>query len=154
MDDFIANVCSIVNICVIAYAATLLTLIALKKKRKRRSKWVRNILRKRNEEGVHGILLPKLLDDSVQYKNYFRMDKNTFKELLELIEPDLIRQNTSMRESISVSERLALTLRFLATGRLCRRSLTLVYISLIKIIYGYFFNNQFTVVFCYNYNLL
>jgi hypothetical protein len=83
---------------------------------KRRTKWVKEILLKRNSEGTDAILIPKLLSDSANYRNYFRMSKETFGVLLTALEPDLVRSNTVMRKSITASERLAVALRFLATG--------------------------------------
>ena len=44
------------------------------------------------------------------------MDMNTFDELLRLVGPHISYQDTNMRQAISPGERLALTLRFLATG--------------------------------------
>ena len=51
------------------------------------------------------------------YKNYYRMNEQLFIELLIKITPYLTRKDTVMRDSLWVEERLALTLRFLATGR-------------------------------------
>ena len=44
-------------------------------------------------------------------------ERSTFNELLKNITPYLTRKDTAMRDSLSVEERLELTLRFLATGR-------------------------------------
>ena len=46
-----------------------------------------------------------------------RTDETTFEELLALVDPIIRRQDTYMRQSITSRERLAVTLRFLATGR-------------------------------------
>jgi hypothetical protein len=54
-------------------------------------------------------------EDPNEFRNYFRMDKTTFKMLLEKVRPLIERQNTKLREAISAAERLAVTLRFLAT---------------------------------------
>jgi hypothetical protein len=43
------------------------------------------------------------------------MDKATFKMLLEKVRPLVERQDTKLQETISGAERLAVTLRFLAT---------------------------------------
>lgn len=51
------------------------------------------------------------------FKNYLRMDFETFRILLDLVFPIISKQNTKMRESISAEERLTTTLRYLATGR-------------------------------------
>ena len=42
---------------------------------------------------------------------------STYNKLLEMVKPFLERQNTNMRECIIAEERLAITLRYLATGR-------------------------------------
>jgi hypothetical protein len=45
------------------------------------------------------------------------MNEEKFKLLLSMVDPHLVKQSTNMRACITVEERLALTLRFLATGR-------------------------------------
>ena len=56
------------------------------------------------------------LGDSASYRNFFIMDVYTFKDLLRLVAPFIMYQNTNMRKAIPAAERLAITLRFLATG--------------------------------------
>ena len=46
------------------------------------------------------------------------MDMASFNELLEMVTPLIKKRDTLMRNSISPAERLALTLRCLATGEL------------------------------------
>jgi len=46
-----------------------------------------------------------------------RMDVDSFALLTERLTPLIERSNTNMRESISPGERLAVTMRYLATGR-------------------------------------
>ena len=58
----------------------------------------------------------RLLDTS-SYKHFMRMDASTFEELLSSIAPRITYQDTVMRQAISPAERLAVTLRFLATGK-------------------------------------
>ena len=111
------RLCGICHITLILCTATLMAMKYLKSKKQKRSRvWAKNILLQRRKEGVHELLLPRLLSDSFLYVNYFRMNKDTFGELLNLIEPRLQRQHTNTRRCISTSGRLALTLRFLATG--------------------------------------
>jgi len=55
-------------------------------------------------------------EDPGGFRNFLRMDKIDFEELLEKVTPVIQRQDTWMREAISASERLSITLRFLATG--------------------------------------
>lgn len=47
---------------------------------------------------------------------YFRMSPNRFQHLLGLVSPLISKKDTNMRKAITPEERLALTLRFLATG--------------------------------------
>ncbi|XP_030751259.1 uncharacterized protein LOC115878794 [Sitophilus oryzae] len=63
------------------------------------------------------ILLKELeQEDEVCYKNFLRMSAADFRYLLDKIKFVIEKQNTHMRNSIPAAERLAITLRFLATG--------------------------------------
>lgn len=55
-------------------------------------------------------------EQKLLYRNFFRMDDGNFNELLNLVAPIIAKEDTVMRKSIPAAERLALTLRFLATG--------------------------------------
>lgn len=88
----------------------------LKKKRKKRL-WVRNWISKRHEEGVHAKLLKEIsIEDNISYENFIRMSKTCYDDLLEKITSRIKKKDTHLRKAISPSERLTLTLRFLATG--------------------------------------
>lgn len=50
-------------------------------------------------------------------KNYLRMDEETYQHLLSLVTPALKKQDIHIRRAISPHEKLAATLRYLATGR-------------------------------------
>ncbi|XP_026476143.1 protein ANTAGONIST OF LIKE HETEROCHROMATIN PROTEIN 1-like [Ctenocephalides felis] len=79
--------------------------------------WVREWIAKREEEGVYAKLLKELeYQDVSSYENFIRMTHQDFQHLLERIAPRIRKQDTHLRKSISPSERLTLTLRFLATG--------------------------------------
>lgn len=56
------------------------------------------------------------LEDEVAYRDFFRVDKSQFQKILDTIGPSIKKQDTVMRDSIKPDERLAITLRFLATG--------------------------------------
>ena len=51
------------------------------------------------------------VEDSESFKQYFRMDRNTFSALLQEIAPLVEKQNTNYRTAISAAERLSMTLR-------------------------------------------
>lgn len=83
----------------------------------KRKYWMKEWLKKR-EKFSHTVLLKEIsLSEADDYKNYFRMSEKQFEKILEMVQPFLVRQDTIMRKCISVHERLALTLRYLATGR-------------------------------------
>jgi len=100
--------------------------IQYKKKKSNNNKrrfWVRPTLQKRNEQGVDKLLM-NLHDDDVglneelrsSFKNFLRMSSQDFENLICLVGLAIKKKNTNWRSPISVTERLTLTLRFLATG--------------------------------------
>jgi hypothetical protein len=52
------------------------------------------------------------------YRNCIRMIEDTFNFLVELLRDDIRKRTTTMREAIPPEDRLAICLRFLATGKL------------------------------------
>lgn len=87
------------------------------RRRRNRKIWVRDWVKRRNELGCYSQLLRELENEEPQlYKNFLRMNNADFNNLLELVSPLIKKENTNMREAIAPGERLALTLRFLATG--------------------------------------
>lgn len=117
MDDAV-EILFALNVVILCYKLVSTYRLIRRRRRQNRGQWVRGILLTRKTEGVHAQLLPKLLSDRVHYVNYFRMSPETFEHLLSLVGPSLIRVNTTMRKCLSPSERLAVTLRFLASGKL------------------------------------
>lgn len=88
------------------------------KKRNRRI-WVHPWLANRPVDGAHNKVLQEFRDVGDQrhmYKNFLRMNDDDFNYLLLLTTPLIEKADTNMRQSIPASERLAVTLRFLATG--------------------------------------
>lgn len=85
--------------------------------RKRRKYWRREWIGKREKEGFCAKLYQELREeDPALYHNFLRMTFAQFDHLLSLVSPHIIKHDTVMRKSIPASERLVLTLRFLATG--------------------------------------
>ena len=81
-----------------------------------RRRATRSWLLRRKQRSAYNTLLRKLhTEDPNEFRNDFRMEKTTFKMLLEKVRPLIERQDTKLREDISAVERLAVTLRFLAT---------------------------------------
>uniref|UniRef100_A0A182NVM3 DDE Tnp4 domain-containing protein n=1 Tax=Anopheles dirus TaxID=7168 RepID=A0A182NVM3_9DIPT len=77
---------------------------------------MRPINASRNEDGnvLFDILAAEEVDKTI--KSYIRMTESDFYYLLSLISHNVQRMDTVMRKAITVKERLAITLRFLATG--------------------------------------
>lgn len=101
----------------VAYAALI------KKKKSRssrksqiRTKWVKEWLLKRSEY-THINLLEELRLEPDDWRNYLRMDEDSYVTLLKLVSPIIQKENTILRAAISPHERLTATLRYLATGR-------------------------------------
>lgn len=88
-------------------------------RKKLRTTWTRPWILNRATEGCSQKLLQEFSaqdDQKHLYENFLRMDSATFEELLELVSPLIQKQETNMRKPISPRERLAVTLRFLASG--------------------------------------
>ncbi|CAK1595924.1 unnamed protein product [Parnassius mnemosyne] len=71
---------------------------------------------KREQEGKYHTLYKELLDDETQFYMYFRMTKECFALLENKPSPHLHKKDTFMKRAITPRERLAVCLRFLATG--------------------------------------
>lgn len=72
---------------------------------------------KKRSEFTHERLLNELrTSEPSDFKNFLRLDAESFDELLRLVEPRIKKVDTTMRDAISVSERLSITLRYLASG--------------------------------------
>ena len=104
---------------VVAACAVIVGVIARSRQRRRRRRiWTREWILNRQQHGAYHQLLQELrLCDENSYRNFLRMNVASFEEVLQCVSPIISRQDTHLRESISAGERLALTLRFLATGK-------------------------------------
>ena len=70
----------------------LLSLLLRKKRKQRRRVWVHPITSARLTEGCHCLLFKELEDDPIKFFNYFRMSRQTFYELLSLLEESIKKQ--------------------------------------------------------------
>jgi len=68
--------------------------------------------------GYHALLPELRVADKKSYRNFLRMSDNDLALLLQKVSPIISRSDTKFRRAISPSEKLAVTLRFLATGEL------------------------------------
>ena len=89
----------------------------IQRPRRRHNMWVRPWLMQREERGAyHNIMADLYATDIPGFTNYMRMTPEFFEMIKTRLEPHLARQATNYRASISVGEKLALTIRYLATG--------------------------------------
>ena len=98
---------------------TLLILKRIKfaKQRKERKCWVRKIYLDRREKGEYQLLVKDMqLFDRDYFFRCFRMSPALFEELLCLVAPHISKKETKLRQPISPSERLCVTLPYLVTG--------------------------------------
>lgn len=84
---------------------------------KHRRYWTTKLYQYRSQSGGENLLRTLAIDETTgQFKNFLRMSQADFQILLNLVGPKIKKMDTNFRKAISVQERLALTLRFLATG--------------------------------------
>ena len=83
----------------------------------RRRVWVSEVLRRRQQLGEFNNLVQEMrLGEPHRHIQYFRLSKQGFDLLLSRIEHRIRRQHTIFRAPVSAEERLAVTLRYLASG--------------------------------------
>ena len=102
----------------LAAAAIIVAIISKKKeRRRRRTTWVKPWLQRRSQLGMYDTLLREFREEDIdEYQKFLRMRPETFNELLALVQHDITKQDTVMRESIPPKIKLAATIRFLSTG--------------------------------------
>ena len=87
-------------------------------KKKRRTVWVKPWLMRRYQLGAYDSLMIELANEDVDgYIAFQRLAPDLFGELLAKVGPLIQKKDTVMRKSISPGARLAITLRYLATGK-------------------------------------
>ncbi|KAJ8914255.1 hypothetical protein NQ315_003620 [Exocentrus adspersus] len=83
--------------------------------RKRRRWWVRPIYQKRMQQGdYHNLMREMRLSDCEMFFHYTRLTVEQFDDLLRTVGPHITKK--SNRAPLGPVQRLAITLRFLATG--------------------------------------
>ena len=88
-----------------------------KAQRKPRSCWVRPYLRRRLAHGHYANLMRELsLETPDLYRNFMCLDEPLFYEIVEKVRPYIQKEVTSLRQPLEVGLRVAITLRFMATG--------------------------------------
>jgi cob(I)alamin adenosyltransferase len=88
-----------------------------KKKKKQRRVWTKTWLLNRNQFSHMSLLAELATNEPQDFKNYLRMNEESFVELLERVTQHIEKKDSAMRQSIPAKERLVATLHFLASGR-------------------------------------
>ena len=89
----------------------------LKRTRKKKSVWMRSWLQRRVFYGQYEKLVAELRGEDVRgFRNYMRIDPELFQELLERVGPRLMKKDTFMRKALDPGLRLAIALRYMASG--------------------------------------
>lgn len=88
-----------------------------KEKNKKKRKWVRDWIARRDKFGASAHLFKELADEDImEFKMCLRMSPENFQILLDLVTPKIEKQDTQMRDAIPPKIKLEVTLNFLATG--------------------------------------
>ena len=88
-----------------------------RRRRRHRALWARQWLLRRELYGDYDNLLWELhREDRKGFKTFIRITATFFEEMVERITPAVIKQDTKLRKPLPVGLKLAVTLRFLATG--------------------------------------
>lgn len=104
-----------------AISCVLLAVAVRRRRRRRKNRviWTKKWIQNRDLQGAYHQLLNELRQiDTSGFRNFVRMDATTFEELLCMVGPRIKYQDTVMRQAVTPGERLAVTLRYLATGKL------------------------------------
>jgi hypothetical protein len=109
----------LMEMAAMAAAGVILVDLVAQRKRKERSMWVRPMFERRKSAGAYNLLMTELRqssDDSM-FSGFTRMSPDMFDGLLNLVR-DMIAGSRRFRMPIEPELKLAVTLRYLATGGL------------------------------------
>ena len=118
MADNCVDGATVVAMCGLAVS----TVLIMRRRRNRRNRKIcaREWILGWERQGAYHQLKHELhAMDVSSYCNFLRMHSSTFERLLTMVAPLITRRDTNMCQAITPSERLALTLGFLATGNYC-----------------------------------
>ncbi|XP_049701923.2 uncharacterized protein LOC110382359 [Helicoverpa armigera] len=115
MDVQVVTAASIYLYNVYKYYRSVYRHKVIKKKLRKRRCWMLNIHRNRTREFMDN-LISDLVEEPSGVGHFVRMSSTDFEYILQKISPIIAKKDTYWREAIPPKIRLALTLRFLATG--------------------------------------
>lgn len=99
-----------------ASCVAIALVVASKKKDKNKRRWMKEWFKKRNKYTHENLLNDLRISEPSDFQNFLRLDSTVFEELLRMVIPEIKKRDTTMRDAISPSQRLSITLRYLATG--------------------------------------
>ena len=99
-------------------AATLVVLLHCRRRRRRQRRfWIRPWISRRLQFGEYEHLMAELERESHgDFVSYLRMEPVMFHEILQRLSPRLTKRDTKWRKALPPGLKLAVTLRFVATG--------------------------------------
>lgn len=101
---------------ILACAAYIVINRLSKCQRRRPRYWQRRIFQNRKQYSGTNLLADLRLEDASGFKKFCRLSTKDFEYLLNLVGPIISKRDTNYRDAVPPHERLAVTLRFLATG--------------------------------------
>ena len=97
--------------------AAVARIMERRRRRGRRRMWVRLWLQRRPLQGMYEQLMAELeREDAAGFKNFVRVEPQMFYELLQRLGPRLTKQDSWYRKALNPGLKLAITLRYLASG--------------------------------------
>nr|XP_034178195.1 protein ANTAGONIST OF LIKE HETEROCHROMATIN PROTEIN 1-like [Osmia lignaria] len=104
----------------IASAAYVVMHTIIKRRKRRRNQdrrwWITQLYKNRATSSGGSLLSDLQLETGGHFKNFVRMLSEDFEFLINAIGPKIQKNDTRLRKAVTTKERLAITLRFLATG--------------------------------------
>ncbi|RVE54881.1 hypothetical protein evm_000248 [Chilo suppressalis] len=86
------------------------------KKRRKRRWWMTTIHRRRTIAGMESMFADLTAESGMEFPGFLRMSTSDFEILLQKLAPLITKKDTKFRKAIPAKVRLAITLRYLATG--------------------------------------
>lgn len=91
--------------------ALIAAVIARRRRKQRRKFWIHPYLRDNADTHSTFIVSQQLQVHPQKFQNFYRMEKETFKKLVDVMKPSMQLQDTNYRRAITVEERLLIFLR-------------------------------------------